>query len=130
MGSFEKTPPSPAISGCYRSRIYTSNININPLIAACDQILSLAIALKTTEFPDNNTQFLQDLAHEIRSFEHHAQIANYQSNTIISARYALCSLLDEIIISTEWGQTNNWGEKNLLTLFHNENDGGTRFFSI
>src|SRR4030067_3479848 len=102
MGSFEKTPPSPAISGCYRSRLYTSNININPLIAACDQILSLATTLKTTELPDNNTLFLQDLAHEIRSFEHHAQIANHQSNIIIAARYTLCCLLDEIITSTEW----------------------------
>src|SRR3990172_8788384 len=128
--SFEKTTPFPATNGCYRSRIYTSNININPLVAACDQILSLAIALKTTEFPDNNTQFLQDLSHEIRSFEHHAQIANYQSNIIIAARYALCCLLDETIASTQWGQTNNWDEKNLLTLFHNENYGGARFFSI
>jgi len=128
--SFEKTTPFPATNGCYRSRIYTSNININPLVAACDQILSLAIALKTTEFPDNNTQFLQDLSHEIRSFEHHAQIANYQSNIIIAARYALCCLLDEIITQTEWSQTNNWRDKNLLTLFHNENDGSTRFFSI
>src|SRR3972149_7855012 len=130
MWSFEKTTPFPATNGCYRSRIYTSNININPLVAACDQILSLAIALKTTEFPDNNTQFLQDLSHEIRSFEHHAQIANYQSNIIIAARYALCCLLDETIASTQWGQTNNWDEKNLLTLFHNENYGGARFFSI
>lgn len=126
-----KTPPyPPSVYGCYRSRIYTSNININPLIAACDQLLSLIVSSKTVELPDDNTKLLQDLAHEIRAFEHRAQIANYEQNTITAARYALCSLLDEVITATPWGQQNNWQENNLLSLFHNENYGGERFFSI
>lgn len=128
--SCEKTTPFPATNGYYRSRIYTSNININPLIGACDQLLSLITALKTTEYPDDPEQFLQDLAHEIRSFEHRAQIANYGSNTIIAARYALCCLVDETIQLTPWGQKNSWHEKNLLALFYHEHDGNERFFQI
>ncbi len=127
---FDRTTPFPAAQGFYRSRIYTSNININPLVAACDQLFGLVAALKTTEYPDNIDKFLQDLAHEIRSFEHRSQVANYPSNIIVAARYAICCLLDETISQTPWGQTNNWQEKNLLSLFHNENYGGARFFSI
>lgn len=130
MGSFEKTTPFPASHGYYRSRIYNSNININSLIGACDQLLNLVTILKTAEFPDDSDRFLQDLAHEIRSFEHQAQIASYPSNIIVAARYALCSLLDEVIALTPWGQKNNWSENNLLFLFHNESYGGNRFFSI
>ncbi|MDR1057492.1 MAG: type IVB secretion system protein IcmH/DotU [Coxiellaceae bacterium] len=128
--AFDKTTTLPAFRGYYRSRIYISNININPMIGACDQLLNLVIILKTAEFPEDSDKFLHDLAHEIRSFEHQAQIANYPSNIIIAARYALCSLLDEVITLTPWGQKNHWSEKDLLSLFHNEKYGGSRFFSI
>jgi len=130
MWSFEKTTPFPATNGLYRSRVYTSNVNLNPLIAACDQLLSLVTTLKTTEYPDDCDKFLQDLAHEIRAFEHRAQMADYPSNIIIAARFAICCLLDETIVESTWGQKNKWSEKNLLSLFHNENYGGRRFFSI
>lgn len=130
LRSFEKTTPLPATASYYRSRLYTSNININPLIAACDQLLCLTETLKSTDYPNDSEKFLHDLAHEIRSFEHRAQIANYQHDIIIAARYALCCLLDEVIKATAWGQKNNWAEKNLLFLFHNENYGGERFFAI
>lgn len=128
--SFEKATPFPTSNACYRSRIYTSNISVNPLIAACDQILSMATILATAEYPDNSDKFLQDLAHEIRSFEHRTQIVNYPSNMIIAARYVLCALLDEIITQTSWGQKHNWSQKNLLSLFHHENCGDIRFFNI
>ncbi|MBU0744442.1 MAG: type IVB secretion system protein IcmH/DotU [Gammaproteobacteria bacterium] len=124
------TPPPASAHTHYRSRIYTSDININPLIAACDQLLSLVAAAKAAELPDDNTRLLQDLAHEIRAFEHRAQKANYDPDTINAAQYALCSLLDESISSTPWGQKNEWSKKNLLSLFHNESDGSSHFFSI
>lgn len=128
--SFEKTTPFATNGSCYRSRIYTTEVNLNPLVAAGDQLLSLAATIETIECPADCSKLLQDLAHEIRSFEHRAQIANYSSNIIVAARYALCCLLDEAILATPWGQENGWSEKNLLTLFHNENDGSVRFFSI
>lgn len=127
--TFEKATLPSIANGYYCSRIYTSNVNINPLIMTCDHILSLAVILKTTKFPADYDRFFQDLVHEIHSFEHHAQIANYQSNTILNARYALCCLLDETI-ATEWYQNSNPPEKTLLSMFYNENNGNERFFSI
>ena len=85
MGSYEKTTPLPT-HGYYRSRAYTSNTNINPLLAACDQLFSLVANLKDVELPDDSEKLLQDLAHEIRAFEHTAQLANYDQNMIVSAR--------------------------------------------
>ncbi len=128
--SFEKTTPFPATQGFYRSRIYTTDFSINSLVAACDQLFGLVTVLDTIEYPDDSDKLLQDLAHEIHSFEHLAQIAGYSSNIIIAARYAICSLLDEAIAATPWGQTKRWQEKSLLSLFHHENYGGSRFFSI
>ncbi|EKE00746.1 MAG: IcmH [uncultured bacterium] len=123
--------PSPVPSGFYRSRIYTSNVSINPLIVACDPILTLSAALKTIEYPSDRNKFLEDLAHEIRAFEHRAKIANYPDNVIADARYALCCLLDETIaLTSEWGKDNGWLQGNLLNVFYNESYGGEHFFAI
>lgn len=116
--------------GCYRSRIYTSQVNINPLVAACDQILSLATVLKNTERPENLDKLLQDLTHEIHSFEQQAKTANYPDNIILEARYALCHLLDETIATNDWCQKITSPKKMLLAKFYNESDGNKRFFSI
>lgn len=118
-------------SGFYRSRIYTASTGINPLIVAGDPILTLVAHLKNTEYPPSRDKFLANLTHEIKAFEHHAQIANYPENTIIQARYALCCLLDETIaLTSEWGKNNGWLHNNLLSIFHNENYGGEYFFTI
>lgn len=115
----------------YRSRIYTSNVSISPLIVACDPIIALMATLKTVEYPPDRGKFLEDLAHEIHAFGHRAQIANYQENIVNSARYALCCLLDETIaLNSEWGKDNGWLQNNLLTIFHNEGYGGEHFFTI
>lgn len=125
-----KTTPFSAVTGHYRSRIYTSNISINPLTASCDQILSLAVILKTTERPSDYNKFLQDLTHEIRSFEHRSEMANYPSNVISDAKYALCCLLDETIASTKWYPKSTKPKKTLLSVFYKKNDGSARFFLI
>jgi type IV/VI secretion system ImpK/VasF family protein len=117
--------------GFYRSRIYTASASINPLIVACDPILTLAASLKTIEYPSDRNKFLEDLAHEIRAFEHRAKLANYPENIITASRYALCCLLDEAIaLTAEWGKDNGWLHNNLLTIFHDENYGGEHFFTI
>jgi type VI secretion system protein ImpK len=120
-----------SVGGFYRSRIYTSDISINPLVVACDPILSLVTTLKNIEYPIDRNRFLEDLAHEIRSFEHRARIENYPENIITNARYVLCCLLDETIaLTSEWGKNGGWLQNNLLTIFHNENYGGEHFFTI
>jgi type VI secretion system protein ImpK len=122
---------SPISNGFYRSRIYSSNISINPLIVACDPILTLIATLKTIEYPTDRNRFIENLAHEIRAFEHRALHANYPENIITAARYALCCLLDETIsLTSEWGKNDGWLHNNLLAMFHNENYGGKYFFTI
>lgn len=118
-------------NGFYRSRIYTSKVNINSLVAASDPILTLVTTLQSSNYPEDRKKFLDNLAHEVRAFEHHAKMANYQKNTIANARYILCCLLDETIaLTSEWGKDNGWLHNNLLSIFHNEYYGGEDFFKI
>lgn len=118
-------------NGFYRSRIYISKININSLVAASDPILTLVTTLQNSSYPEDRKKFLDNLAHEVRAFEHHAKMANYQKNTIANARYILCCLLDETIaLTSEWGKDDGWLHNNLLSIFHNESYGGEDFFKI
>lgn len=118
-------------NGFYRSRIYTSKININSLVAASDPILTLVTTLQNAHYPEDREKFLEHLAHEVHAFEHHAKMANYKEDTITAARYILCCLLDETIaLTSEWGKDNGWLHNNLLSVFHNECYGGEDFFKI
>jgi type VI secretion system protein ImpK len=56
-------------------------------------------------------------------------VAGIAPETIIGARYALCTLLDEVAASTPWG-SGLWAKQSLLVLFHNETWGGEKFFVL
>lgn len=114
----------------YRSKIYTANFGINPLIAAASALFTLAAKLHNSESYTDINGLYQQLIHEIRAFENNAQAQQYRSDTILVTRYILCSFLDETILNTSWGKISNWERHRLLVTFHNEAQGGERFFMI
>lgn len=46
------------------------------------------------------------------------------------AHYCLCAAIDEAVLSTDWGAQSTWTQQGLLTLFHQERNGGERFYQI
>ena len=50
--------------------------------------------------------------------------------TVLAARYVLCTFLDEIVLGTPWGSESVWSTQSLLSSFHNETWGGEKFFLI
>jgi type VI secretion system protein ImpK len=103
---------------------------LNPLVAAANALLNLVPQLRATlQHPD--PAGLRDLlARQIREFEARARAKNIQSEHIIGARYALCTLLDEVAASTPWGSSGIWSKASLLVMFHNEAWGGEKFFQL
>ncbi len=114
----------------YLSHIYTSNYGINPLVSACDQLLTLISLLEDGPFPDDRENFFLDLVQEIKAFEHQARLANYDSTTIASASYALCVAIDNAVISSSHGKSSGWKSKQLLNHFHTKNSGTQGFHKI
>jgi type VI secretion system protein ImpK len=119
-----------AVSGYYRSKMFSATNGPNQLIDAAAPLFSIASRLNKINAPKNRDKFLSDLVHEVKAFENKAQIFRYHSNIILAARYALCALLDETIMNTDWGPAFNWNQENLLLTFHHEADGDERFFVI
>ncbi len=56
--------------------------------------------------------------------------ANVAPQHVASARYAICTALDETVLSTPWGSESVWSTHSLLTTFHQEAWGGEKFFQI
>lgn len=113
-----------------QSKLYTVSRAINPLVAAAGPLLTMAGQLLQTETAPNLNQLQEQLEHEMRVFESKAQGLGYRAQIVLAARYVLCSVLDELIETTDWGKLENWQEHALLMTFQGETFGGERTFFI
>lgn len=103
---------------------------LNPLVNAAATLLTVAIKLRTTMSHDNVAQLHNRLTDEIKSFDLKAQQAGAAPETVISARYLLCTVVDEIVLNTPWGANGGWSQHSLLSMFHQETFGGEKCFII
>ncbi len=103
---------------------------INPLVAAANPLLNLTAQLRATAQHPDPSALRDALAQGITAFESRARTAGITSERILAARYALCTLLDEIAASTPWGASGLWAKQSLLVMFHNEGWGGEKFFQL
>ncbi|MBU2870479.1 type VI secretion system protein TssL, long form [Colwellia sp. E2M01] len=114
------------------SRAYHTILTMtdNPLVDNAGVLLSTGIKLRNTQQHDDvNTLRLQciDL---IKNYEHTLRAANVPTEDIQSARYCLCSFLDEIILNSPWGGDSLWSSESLLSTFHSETFGGEYFYTL
>jgi type VI secretion system protein ImpK len=103
---------------------------LNPLDTAASLLLNLLGQIRnTTSHPDPDGLHRQ-LEAEIRSFESRAQNAGLSPETVFTARYILCTTIDEFILSTPWGANSVFRNQSLLRIFHQERLGGEKFFQL
>ena len=102
---------------------------LNPLVAAANPLLDLVPQLRATLQHPDPAGLRDALARDIKAFENRARAAGVAPEAIVGARYALCTLLDEVAASTPWG-SGVWAKQSLLVMFHNETWGGEKFFLL
>ncbi len=108
----------------------SSRPGLNPIEKAASVLLSLLSQIRNTSSHPNPNGLHKQLATEIQNFEKAAQQAGINEKTIFIARYALCTTIDEFVMTTPWGSGSIWGNQSLLSLFHKETRGGERFFQL
>ena len=108
----------------------SSRPGLNPIEKSAAVLLSLLSQIRNTSSHPNPNGLHKQLATEIQNFEKTAQRAGVNEKTIFIARYALCTTIDEFVMSTPWGSGSIWGNQSLLSLFHKETRGGERFFQL
>ena len=128
------TPPSPAAPGFAQPPPPMANTiatnGLNPLVSSASVLLTVGHRLRAL-LEHNNVQGLQQqLIDEIKTFESQAKNRQAPAEQIVSARYLLCTMLDEIVLNTPWGASSPWSAHSLLSQFHNETSGGEKCFVI
>jgi type VI secretion system protein ImpK len=101
---------------------------INPLLGAASVLLALVAKLRATTMHSDPPGLRRQLLARVEEFEAAARAAGVPRLKIVTARYLLCSFIDEAIAATPWGWT--WNESTLLHEFHDERWGGDKAFKL
>ncbi len=102
----------------------------NSLVAAGWELLSQVAQLKVSAGRENLQALNERLSSGISTFEAQALHQGAEAGQVMSARYVLCSVVDEAVVTTAWGSRSDWSRSSLLSRFHNETFGGEKFFQL
>ena len=126
-----QTPPASMEQGTYNPAPVGGSIKgINPILDAAASLLLIAGQLRDTVSHPDPEGLRNQVARELTNFENQARKKDVNSEQLFTARYLLCTFLDEIVLRTPWGTQSAWSNQTLLSKFHSETGGGEKFFQI
>jgi type VI secretion system protein ImpK len=102
----------------------------NPLLRAAAPIFALVRQLRQIRRHEDVAGLRRDVIAAIRQFDSAARTSGIAPKTAAQATYALCSLIDETVLSTPWGIDSIWSEQGLLITFYKEYAAGETFFQF
>lgn len=105
-------------------------MGFNPLVEAAWALLSQVVQLKSASGRESLGTVNDRMVLAITQFEARALHSGVESSQVMSARYVLCSVLDEAVVTTAWGSRSDWSKMSLLSRFHNETFGGEKVFQL
>lgn len=109
-------------------KIYENHAN--PLLAAAQPLLNEVADLHQAVQEQPIEQYRQRLVVEIQQFEMACGQIEIDEETLIYARYVLCTVLDEMVNKTPWQGKGEWNRHSLLAQYHGETGGGEKFFAL
>jgi type VI secretion system protein ImpK len=121
-------PPPPVAAA--KSIALAPLAKLNPLVNAALPLLDLAVQIKNRAV-HNDVESLRDrVVAEVNAFERRITPLGLSLQTIRAARYALCAMMDDVVLNTPWGSRSLWTQKSMVATFHNEVVGGDRFWDL
>ena len=103
---------------------------LNPLVALANSLLLAVPQLRATRRVDDVAGLRNALAQGIRDFAARAAAQGIAPERVMAARYVLCTMVDEAAADTPWGGAGVWARHSLLSMFHNETEGGEKVFQL
>ncbi|MDD0999669.1 hypothetical protein D3C87_1103890 [compost metagenome] len=108
----------------------TFNVRRNALVASASWLLSEVVRLKHCATGEDLPSLNQRLSTALEHFADGALRVGIESSQVSTARYVLCTVVDEAVVTTAWGKESQWSQMSLLSRFHNETSGGEKFFQL
>lgn len=109
---------------------FSTQHGLNPLVNAASMLIAVFYKTRQSVSHPNAGALHQQLVTAIRKFESTAKSLNIKPEIVLSSRYILCAALDEAVLNTPWGSESAWTQRTLLSMFHNETNGGEKFFLL
>lgn len=109
---------------------FRTDTGLNPLVNSCSTLIAVFEKTRSAVSHPDVGGLYQRLINEIKAFESRARDLGIKPEIILSARYLMCSVLDEAVLNTPWGTDSAWGQRTLLSVFHGETSGGEKSFLI
>ncbi|ELR64607.1 Outer membrane protein ImpK/VasF [Photobacterium marinum] len=102
----------------------------NPLLEDAGVLLSIIAQIRSTPDHHDVPALKQSCIEKVREYEIRLRAKSVDGESIESARYCLCSFIDETVLNTAWGGQSSWGTESLLSTFHAETLGGEYFYTL
>ncbi|WP_260958448.1 type IVB secretion system protein IcmH/DotU [Pseudomonas citri] len=106
------------------------DISLNPLVTAAFGLLSQVMDIKYGGERGDLHLLKQELIYGLEQFEARAVQGDVEGSQMMAARYVLCTVIDEAIVTTSWGLASEWSQISLLSSFHGETFGGEKVFQL
>lgn len=102
----------------------------NPITTSALPLLMVVPKLRKLAFHNAIGDLQERLVGEIVSFKNRSLQRGASEKQVQMASYFICSVIDEAVLNTPWGNESNWGHDSLLVRFHQETFGGEAFFDM
>lgn len=100
------------------------------LVAAAAPLFLVVAQLRSVVESADVTALRRRIVEQLRRFEERAVRYQVSGVDASAARYIMCALIDEAVMTTPWGSASAWSANSLLNQFHNETWGGEKVFHI
>ncbi len=122
--------PSGGGRSAYEQNKFSTFIGLNPLVNAASTLIAVFEKTRHSVRHSDVGGLHRSLVQELKAFEEKAKDVGVRPEIVLSARYLLCSALDEAVLHTPWGGESAWGQRSLLSVYHGETSGGEKCFLI
>lgn len=129
------TPP-PLLSNPLNQKVdfnpgkFQTDFGLNVLVNSSAMLIAVFTKTRVALSHPDVGGLHQQLVNELKLFEAKSKEEGVKPEIILAARYLLCTILDEAVLNTPWGAESAWTQKTLLSVFHNETEGGEKFFLL
>lgn len=105
------------------------NSSINPFITASTPLFEAVLDIEENRQNLNVDQIRDEFISRVNSFNEKCVENKTENMEILVARYILCTFIDEKL-NEKLSDNDNWFNRSLLSIFHNETYGGENFFHL
>jgi type VI secretion system protein ImpK len=100
------------------------------LVAAAAPLFLVVAQLRSLVENADVNALRREMIDQLRRFEERAVRYQARGGDVSAARYIMCALIDEAVMTTPWGSASAWSDNSMLSQFHNETWGGEKVFNI